>query len=157
MTYYHATKNILSIGREVRSTRCNTFYPKASKVMDESNEINAFKRETALFYADNAEFAVYYLMKQGVEHSEINLYEIESEYGHKAPFVLTNQVDKRLKNNQCVGNLISEYWNPKLNWAFYEYLTQSFIVKKQVCLPFVDQSFVATMYSCDFLKAEKIS
>ncbi|WP_028863981.1 hypothetical protein [Psychromonas aquimarina] len=157
MKYYHATKDELPIGKKVKSTRNNSFYKNASKEMDKLKPLNAPGREKALFLADDAEFAVYFLMKNGVEISEINLYEVEPECEHKAPFVLTHKVEKRLQDKQSVESLIAEYWNPQLKWGFYEYLTLSFTVKKRVSLPEIDESFVFPLYDCDVRQAEKIS
>ncbi|WP_072055727.1 hypothetical protein [Aliivibrio fischeri] len=157
MTYYHATKVVFIEKQKVSSSRKNAIYEDASSEMDKTKPANSIGREYALYVTDDPDFAVYYLMKEGVPLSDIMLYEVTPQTPYKSPFAVTNQVHVRLNSNRCVSNLVNEYWNPSKNWSFYEYLTGSFDVVKQIELPNIDEGFLSLMYNSDVIIAEGIS
>ena len=76
MNYYHATKVSLVNGETVKSLYKNSVYEDASFEMDKNKPANVIGREYALYVADDPEFAVYYLLKEGVPLSEILLFEV---------------------------------------------------------------------------------
>jgi len=157
MIYYHATRVSLANGETVKSLYKNSVYEDASFEMDKNKPANVIGREYALYVADDPEFAVYYLLQEGVPLSEIFLFEVIPQQPYKAPFAITNQVHIRLNCNRCVSNLVNEYWNLSNGWSFNEYLTGTFDVVKQLKIPDIDESFLFTMYNCDVMKAESIS
>lgn len=157
MKFYHATLQDLTVGTTVRSNRVNTFYVETSRKMDASKPSEAPSRLKALFVSDSSEFAIYFLQKQGVQLSNIKLYEVEPDDPFKCPFAVTHEVDKRISQDKNCDNLIKEYWEPCQQWKFFEYLTLSFLVVKQLTIVEPDHMLLAIDYDSDMRKVESFS
>ncbi|MBB1295765.1 MULTISPECIES: hypothetical protein [unclassified Pseudoalteromonas] len=157
MTYYHATTNQLTSGQTINSTRQNQFYVNTSQEMDKSRPQGVTGRTNALYVTDSDEFAVHYLLKQNVRLSNIKLYEVIPNNPHKCPFAITHRVELKLNANDCAKNLINEYWNPTLSWKFYEYLTDSIQIVKEVSIPCLDDFIFTISYDADVRLAESVS
>ncbi|WP_130243358.1 hypothetical protein [Vibrio vulnificus] len=157
MKYYHATLLDLAVGTTVSSNRKNTFYVKASEKMDASKPSEAPSRLNALFVSDNSEFAIYFLQKQGVQLSDIKLYEVEPDDPFKSPFAVTHEVEKRISKDKNCDELIKEYWEPCQQWNFFEYLTLSFLVVKQLTTEEPDHMLLGIDYDSDKRKVESFS
>ncbi len=128
MELYHASRKVFSIGDEIKSGAVSSFYEEATDAMDAGRPENAPARRTALYSADSAEFAFYFMLKQGVCKSEINLYRVKVKDPWKAAFSITHVIHRRIEQRKNINSLVSEYWSPTKDWQFYEYLSTSFIV-----------------------------
>lgn len=47
---------------------------------------------------------------------------------HKAPFRLIHELHNRLRDDKSITSLITEYWEPKGKWVFWDYFGPSFRV-----------------------------
>jgi hypothetical protein len=157
MELYHASRKEMENGQHIVSTRTSDFYPEASKEMDSARPNGKPARTQALYCSDNPEFAVFYLMLQQVPIEEIKLYKVEVADFHKAPFCITSVVKRRIGKNEEVESLITEYWNPTLDWNYYEFLTLEFTIQEIVDTPLVNEVIIRYRYGNDSNQAQQIS
>ena len=135
MELYHATRNVFSIGEEIISNSLSPYYPEASDALDSLRPDNAPARINALYSADSSAFAYYFLIKQNVCKSEINLYKVKVQDPWQAVFSIPHVIQRRIEKGQNIDSLINEYWDPTENWEFYEYLSTSFVITDQLDHP----------------------
>ncbi|MBA7657100.1 hypothetical protein ES703_65031 [subsurface metagenome] len=137
MEFYHASKMALPIGEEIRSGVVSLYYEEATEALDSNRPESAPARKTALYSADSLEFAFYFLIKQNVCKSAINLYKVKVKHPWKAVFSIPHIVQRRIEEGKNIVTLINEYWEPTKNWQFYEYLSTSFVVIEQMDHPVI--------------------
>lgn len=157
MELFHASKDLLSVGQVIKSNRANSFYVSASQQIDAKKPSQAPSRLQALYCSDQKEFAVFFLTYQGVTVDQINLYSVSVTGYHKAPFAITHQVESRLNKGVAVDQLVDEYWYPKRNWNYFEYLTLEFEVRDIISTPTLNEIALRTRYDRDFDLACQIS
>jgi len=157
MELYHASTKVFCIGDEIKSAAVSSFYEEATDAMDSGRPVNAPARKTALYSADSAEFALYFMLKQRVCRSEINLYRVEVKDPWKAVFSITHVIHRRIKQRRKISSLISEYWSPTKDWQFYEYLSPSFMVIDKMDHPVIDMIGMGFKSRKDYDLADSIS
>lgn len=138
MELYHASIKVFSIGDEIKSGAASSFYEEATDAMDSSRPENAPARKTALFSADSAEFALYFMLKQRICKSEINLYRVKVKDPWKTVFSITHVIHRRIEQRKNISSLVSEYWSPTKDWQFFEYLSPSFMVIDKMDHPVIN-------------------
>ena len=139
MEFYHASKDVLPIGKELKSKSILRYYEEATVVLDSKRPKGAPAKKTSLFSSDSLEFALYFLLKQNIHKKAIKLYKVELKNQWKAVFSITHIIQRRLEKGKNIDLLIKEYWEPTRNWKFYEYLSPSFIVIEQMNHPILDE------------------
>lgn len=119
MPLYHASTHQFAPGT-VLTPQGPSAYPNASQLIDVHRPDTAPARASAVFAAEEPEFAAYYLARQGVPHEDIRLYEVLMPDHHRAPFSLTHAIDRRIASQRNPEKQIQEYWNPTSRWNFWE-------------------------------------
>ena len=157
MELYHASRKEMDVGDYIVSSYTSDFYPEASEEMDSERPCGKPSRAEALYCSDIDEFAVFYLMLQEVPKDKIKLYKVEVNDFHKAPFSITNVINRRIETDQPRDLLIKEYWNPRKNWTYYEFLTLEFTIIEKLEIPFVDEIAIRSRYGRDSDQAQQIS
>jgi hypothetical protein len=157
MELYHASRATHSVGDALKGGRPTIFYPDATDAIDSVRVCGSLRRKEALYCADSAEFAVYFLMTQSTSDSlGIHLYKVAVQETHKAPFAITHAVHKRLGKGLGVESLIKEYWNPREDWKHFEYLTMAFEVVEKMAIPSIPAIAYSHTYGLDQDLAAKI-
>lgn len=157
MELFHASRKIFKTGEIITGGNISTFYPAASNAIDARKPNNAPARRTALYCADSAEFAVYFLKMEKVPENEINLYKVNVNTFHRAPFSITHVVDKKLNTGDGVNALVEEYWKPEKDWNYYEYLVPEFKIVAILVKPKLNETILVHRSGQDHDLAKSIS
>lgn len=121
MCLYHATLSQLNIGDVLNATNTQNTYVQAVVEIEKCKPTSSPSRSVALFATDSPEKAYLYAEKEFGASAIIEVYEVEMPINYKAPMCLVHQIHKRIQANSLYSHLVSEYWNSKMNWHFYEY------------------------------------
>lgn|SRR5574337_556406 len=122
---FHATLREFSAGEIVSATSQGGFYPEVIALLESRRPINLPSRSTCVFASDKAVASTRFLLGQGAKLEDVKLYRVEMNLHHRAPFRVIHELDKRVKASGAVDALVSEYWNPQREWAFWEYFGPS--------------------------------
>ena len=95
--------------------------------------------------------ALHYLEAENYARAhEIKLYRIEMVAPSRHPMCLVDAVKKSLASREIIKSLVDEYWTPKLDWNYWEYISPQMRIIEQVVRPDdVELSAVLYKYSLD--------
>ncbi|MDA3307849.1 MULTISPECIES: hypothetical protein [Stenotrophomonas] len=128
-TLFHATTSDLVAGNVITASSPTCYYLNVVAELERMRPPGLPSRSTCVFAADSAEAAARFLMSQpGVAQCDIKVYRVEMSVFHKAPLRLIHELHNRLRDEESITNLITEYWEPKAKWVFWEYFGPSFRV-----------------------------
>ena len=105
------------------------YWRPAEALLEQRRPTSYYSRLSCWYACDTPEFAAKYLESeiardaQHVSGAPL-LYLIDLTSPSRHPMCLVNEIAKRLENNEThlAETLADEYWNPTLEWAFWEYL-----------------------------------
>lgn len=153
MPLYHASRRDFADGDHLVAAVPTDYYPKAATAIDKLRPTGAPSRNICLFSAEKPEFAVFFLMKQGVLPADIRLYEIDMLNPWRSPFALTHAISKKIEAGVNVDAAIAEYWSPTLSWNFFEVFGPEMIIQKQIPIPSLSELILTFKYGQDFDRA----
>lgn len=141
---YHASLERYNVGQTIMIPAGNTtrFYDKNIKRgldwlendLEEKRPPDRIPRKIALYACDKGEHSLRFL--EGETTSvDIYIYEVNLECYHKSPMALLGFIAKKARSKGSYWDIIDEYWNPKHEWGFYEYLGKELTIIGQVSPP----------------------
>lgn len=156
MTLFHASKFDFVVGQVVEATEPTLFYADAVAEIERLRPTSAPSRSTCVFASDSAEFAVFFLMRQQIPLTDIQLYAVELPIHWKSPFAITHALEQRIKNAKSPHSLVTEYWHPKESCRFYEFFGPSMVIKNKLAVPAVNETILMLQYGGESDRAKNI-
>lgn len=111
------------------------------------------ERKKSLFAFDN--LGNCFAFKKGECHNRLNFYKVEMNNPKACPMCLTDALKQ--SNNELNKAVSREYWEPKQNWRFLEYLSTEMKIIERVSEPdIMTKAAGQNNYQCDFEQKKKI-
>jgi len=154
---FHATTGQFEPGSILTDPRESNFYPSVVTLLENARPNRAPSRARAFFAADTSEFATLFLCGQNVPRERIRLYEVQILAHYKAPIALVHEIMKRLEKDPLgVPSVVTEYWDPRMNWKFYECFGPEMVVDCEVSIPLFGDTALSWKYSMECELAESV-
>lgn len=133
---FHATRQKFSTGQVIPATTVTSYYPDVIALLEQHRPHNFPSRSICVFAAENSAASLKFLMSQNAHNAEeIRLYQVQMDIYHRAPFRVIHELHNRIKSSESTDKLVTEYWQPKHTWAFWEYFGPSFKVVEEIAHP----------------------
>ena len=153
LALYHGTFSEFAIGDVITATKPTSFYPDVVRLLDAHRPARLPSRETCVFATDTIAGAGTFINKQPpVGGAKGRVYKVEMSGSCKAPFQLVVGIARRLEAARPADTLVAEYWNPTLDWFFWEYFGPSFTVIEEVPVPPESQM---SLFGVRYMKDER--
>ena len=138
---FHASLIPLPVGKTLIAESRNVPLPKekAEKILEHFRYGRSTSRFKAFFAASEPSDSFVYLKKEpAFELDSVHVYRVEMQAPSPHPMAMVNRVYKALLNKEdCkhLRHLAEEYWQPKINWKFLEYISSSMTVFEELPIP----------------------
>lgn len=100
-----------------------------NELLDKYKPTNYTPRVSSYYACDKVENCKAFIGTKRIDGKEPIFYKIEMDCessGH--PMVLTDVIRRLRQNHNRIAEVINEYWNPKQNWQYLEFLSDKMTI-----------------------------
>lgn len=157
MKLYHSSFKQHSPQTVICAKGENNLYPVAIEKIEAQCPEGKPSRAKAVFAANSPVWA-YLFAEAQYQESLIFLYEVKMTISCRAPMCIVHEINKRIQSENDYQDLVNEYWNPKMEWNFYEYFGPELHIIKPTELPSeMDLTVARLKYSADVKQASSVN